>query len=405
MFGVRQINESAGSPRRVLFLVTLALFLDVLLYDVIVPFLPGYVRRWGVSDTTIGLIFASYSVTMLLLTPLMGWLTDRVGRRLPILCGVLGLAAASLTYASADGIAVLLGARLLQGASGAALWSAALALLADVFPPEARGHAMGTAMTGMSLGALLGPPLGGVLYVWGSFQLPFVLAAALCALIGIALYAWLPEPASHERHVQRFVAQLRNGPAIVIAGVVFVGATVLSMLEPILPLHLEDRLFLEPDGIGLLFGIATLAYGASSMLIGSLLRPRARRWGMTAGLLATALALPFITRPTTLWSEAAALVPLGIACAFVLGPTLPALADAADRRGSRNYGAIYALFSMAYAGGMLVGPLVGGALAEALGFGTSLLLVGIAVAAYAPLVLWVGDDPPREDTGRRALAA
>lgn len=404
MTKTRMSPHAIRTPRVVLALASLALFLDILLYDVVVPFLPGYVRQWGVSEAAIGLVFASYSLTVLVFTPIMGRLTDRVGRRRPILFGIAGLALASIVYACATNIVMLLVGRLLQGAAGASLSSASLALLADVFPVEKRGQVMGTAMSVMSLGALLGPPLGGLLYVYGDYQLPFTLAAVFSGGVGIILYWCLPEPVKQERRILEFGGEFRNVRALTISGVVLIGATFLSMLEPLLPLHLEDRLELRPDAIGMLFGIATLSYGISSLLAGHL-SPSRRRWAMAGGLAASGTVLPLIACPTNIWLEAGTLIPLGVACAFLLAPTLPALADVADERGTRNYGATYAFFNVAYAGGMLVGPLLGGILTDAYGFAMALIVVGVAALVYAPIAAVMLGRHSKQQAQRRSLAA
>src|SRR5262249_18382187 len=149
-------------------------------------FLPQCLRRWGVGHFGIGMLFGTYAVGVLLATPLMGWLADRVGWRVPVLWGIYGLMGSMALYATAPTLGWLFVARFLQGASGAALWTAGGAALAEVSPREGRGRAMGTAMAGMSMGTLLGPPLGGVLFHCGGYRLPFVLATCLAVVLGAA---------------------------------------------------------------------------------------------------------------------------------------------------------------------------------------------------------------------------
>src|SRR4029453_10013805 len=140
----------------------------------------------GASQTAIGLLFGSYAIALFLFTPIFGIVSDRVGRRGPMLGGLIGLAGATLLYVFANSLTLLVVARVLQGISAAATWTAGLALLADLFPTEMRGRAMGMAMAGMAVGMLVGPLFGGVLYELGGYSLPFFVAAGFAVLDGLA---------------------------------------------------------------------------------------------------------------------------------------------------------------------------------------------------------------------------
>ena len=65
-------------------LVTLSVFTDVLAYSIAVPVLPHLSRQFGASPTVIGLLFASFGITLLAVSVPMGSISDRVGRRLPL---------------------------------------------------------------------------------------------------------------------------------------------------------------------------------------------------------------------------------------------------------------------------------------------------------------------------------
>ena len=380
------VAAARGARQVTLLLVTLSLFVDLLTYDMVVPFLPDYIRRWNASEIALGVLFGAYPIGLLLGLPLAGRCCDRIGQRVPVLAGMVGLACSCLLYATAHSYAVLFSARLLQGFAGALSWTGCLSLLAQAYPASSRGQAMGTAMMGMSLGTLLGPPLGGVLFEWGGFQLPF-LAAGVCAVVLVLVLAVLLPQSSRCNHRANWQpAAFLDRRFLATAGAIVVGSTLLSLLEPILPLHLKDRLQAGPAAIGLLFGLATLAYGISSPLAGAISDRWGRRRTMTVGLGASAIALPLAGLPETWWGEACALMPLGVACALLLSPTLPDLADAADRRGGDGYGAAYALSNMAYAIGMLLGPLLGGALMQVLGVPGTFWAVGLATLLYLPVL-------------------
>jgi len=101
---------------------------------------------------------------------------------MPLLLGLLALAAATVVLNVGSSIAVLLLGRVLQGLSAAVVWIVGLALLVDTVGPESIGYAMGYVGLAMSMGVLLAPLLGGIVFEKGGYNEVF----AMCyALIGV----------------------------------------------------------------------------------------------------------------------------------------------------------------------------------------------------------------------------
>jgi multidrug resistance protein len=376
------------SPTTALVLVSIAIFIDMLVYGMIVPILPTYATDLGASQTAIGILFACYAIGLLVATPFFGALSDRVGRRGPLLAGLGGLGLATLLFAFASSLSGLIAARLLQGLAAAATWTAGLALLADLFPPEKRGAAMGTAMGGMVAGTLVGPPFGGLLFEWGGYGIPFLTAALGALLIAFLVALCLNDPRLHAAAGPSLVDLAKDRPVLTVSGAIILQAAALTLLEPTLPLYLEHRFDASAAVIGLLFGASTLAYGVSAPLSGVLADRGCYGPMMAVGLVALALTLPLLAWSGSLAWAAWVLVLIGLVSAPVLVPALPALADRVDRLGGGAYASVYAVLNVAYALGMVVGPLLGGILAEYLGFGAALGVVALLLLAYAP-VLWV----------------
>lgn len=386
---MHRLRMLRGTPTAALIVVCLALFTDMLIYGMVVPLVPTYARTFGVSQGMIGLLFGSYAAALFLATPLFGLLADRVGRRGPLLWGLLGLAAATLLFAFAGSFPLLLLARVLQGISGAATWTAGLALLADVAPPQTRGRTMGLAMSAMALGTLVGPTFGGFLYEWGGYRLPFLIAAGIALLDGLARMLLLTNPPYQRGAHTTLWHFARDRRMLLLNGVVALGAGVITLLEPTLPLHLERQLGASPGMIGLLFGAITLAYALTSPLAGAL----ADRWGrmpvMLFGVIGVGLLLPLVVLPTTLLLTAGVLFLLGMLIAPLLTPTMAELADTVDSYGQGGYGAAYAIYNVAYAAGMMFGPVSGGLLAQVFGLTTALIVFGGIGWLYALLLLLV----------------
>ncbi|OEH92363.1 MFS transporter [Bacillus solimangrovi] len=70
------------TPKKiVVFVIMLAIFTDMLMYGLVVPFLPIHAESLGASQSEIGLLFASYAIALFVATPLFGALADRIGRK------------------------------------------------------------------------------------------------------------------------------------------------------------------------------------------------------------------------------------------------------------------------------------------------------------------------------------
>src|SRR3954471_12218364 len=117
-------------------LVTFATFTDIIAYSVAVPVLPDLSRKLGASPTMIGLLFASFGVTLLTVSMPMGAVSDRIGRKAPMVRGLIGLAAATLLFAFATTLPWLFAARLVQGAADPVTWVVGFALIADRYALE-----------------------------------------------------------------------------------------------------------------------------------------------------------------------------------------------------------------------------------------------------------------------------
>src|SRR5215470_7201112 len=169
-------------------LVTAATFTDILAYSIAVPVLPHLSRQFGASPTAIGLLFASFGVTLFAVSVPMGSYSDRIGRKFPLVGGLLALAAASVLFAFAPDMTWLFIARLVQGGADAVTWVVGFALVADLYAAAERGRVMGFVMSGSTFGFLVGPTLGGWLYERGGPRLPYLVVAvfSIVAAVGLA---------------------------------------------------------------------------------------------------------------------------------------------------------------------------------------------------------------------------
>src|SRR5215469_4156330 len=167
--------------------VAFALFMDYLIYGLLIPLVP-YSPARVTTEAELGLLYTGYSIGVLVATPLCGWLGDRLGYRRLMLWGVFLSAAALAVIGVVPHLHLLFLGRLLQGGAAAASWTAGLALIAEHYP-EKRVEMMGLALMGSTGGSLLGPVIGGSLYEVGGYMLPFTTTGALVAIdAGLRLF-------------------------------------------------------------------------------------------------------------------------------------------------------------------------------------------------------------------------
>ncbi len=171
--------------------------IDLVGFGIILPVLPLYAERYGASPTTIGALLASFSVAQLLLAPVWGAVSDRVGRRPVLVASLVGTAVGSLVTGLAGSLPLLFVGRLLDGASGASV-SVAQASAADLAGPDQRARLFGLLGAAFGVGFVAGPAIGSLAALVDA-RLPFFVAAALAGVNAVVATRRLPE--TNPRHI------------------------------------------------------------------------------------------------------------------------------------------------------------------------------------------------------------
>ncbi|WP_016996403.1 MFS transporter [Kocuria atrinae] len=305
--------------KRALVVASLALFVDNLVIGLAVPVLPLLPSVVEAGPAMTGILFGSYAIALIIAALLSGRLVDRVGPKIPLLIGMVGLAAATLIFAVGEPFWLLLLARFAQGVAGGMSWVAGLALIAATTSFDRRGMAMGIAISTITLGVLIGPPLAG--YMVGEFGTasPFILAAGIAVLDGILRIILV-------RDVPR-IADDTGGPmsvlrvpgswSIVIA--IMLGAAVIAALEPVLPVQLSE----SPFVIGLLFALAALVGVIANPVVGSMVSRVSPRILIGLGIASVVGSLLLVGWATMLWQIAIGMALLGASAACCRHPRQP----------------------------------------------------------------------------------
>jgi MFS transporter, DHA1 family, solute carrier family 18 (vesicular amine transporter), member 1/2 len=426
--------------------------LDTLLYGIVIPFLPGRMIALGATQVVVGVLFASYAVGLLLATPISGWLTDRFGGQRILVLGLLLLLISTLVFAFSSTLPLLFLARTLQGAAASIPWTAGLAVIASEYSGTQRYQHFTQVFSATSIGTLIGPSVGGLLYTWRGFQAPFITMAILILLESIVIFlVFIPEWAAArsrrarpelmpvswvtdivstpigENKRSNIRGLLENRQFIEALLMTSAGALLLALLDPTLPVLLADRYGLAPLSIGLIFGAMTLLFILVQGLVVTLLKSYGSGAAIFFGLTMGPLSLFMVAVSITLIHVLVALAILAFSFAFLLTPALEYLTQTAQqmvahkRLASRlaavrdealpregpdssslevvPYGTLYASYNLAYAAGMLLGPILAGAAITTLGLTSGLVLTGgTLMVMFSPLALRTLQSTRRRST-------
>jgi DHA1 family tetracycline resistance protein-like MFS transporter len=376
-----------GASRLILFATV---FFDLLGFGIVIPFLPMYATRLGIGAGAIGLLLAAYSITQFIFAPLLGRLSDRIGRRPIIMLGLFGSSLSYLIYGFTNSFAGLLISRAVHGACAATI-STAQAYIADTTEESKRAQSMGMIGAAFGLGFVLGPAVGGLLGAV-SLRTPVLFAAALTFANLIFAAVWLPESRNPEasartgsREGSRSSFDLprllgRHRAMAPLFAIAFLITLAIAALEATFALTLPAVYGYAAAGVGGLLAFAGLVQAiAQGYLVGKLVP----RTGEAALMVAGAAALAAGLAPLGSWSSRAALYGMLILIASGYGFGTTAVATLISRRTGRELqGEALGLNQSVLSLARVIGPIAGGVVYQAMGPAAP-YLGGAAVATVA----------------------
>lgn len=391
--------KTSSTPLKLIFATV---FLDLLGFGIVLPWLPLVAHDMRASNAVIGLLLASYSAMQFLFAPLLGQWSDRIGRRPVLLVSLAGTCASFILLGMARSLAMLFAARIVDGISGGNI-STAQAYIADVTPREERASGMALIGVAFGLGFVLGPALSGLLtpvslrLFHNAFELPSFVAAALAAT-NVALTAIrLPESLPMEKRgrgaATRFGAA--DIPAVITqprvsAGLLLFFLTNLAATtyQSAAPLWANRVLGLSISQVGWGFAYIGLLVAGVQGSIRRRLRKRGEARVLMGGLESWLLGfvlLALLTRWFPHWYWAMAIF---VFMAYGQGSSNPALSGLISRRaGDEEQGRVLGVSQSMASLARIIGPLLGVSLAyNVLGPASPYWLGALLLAIGMPLV-------------------
>lgn len=366
--------------------------------DLYMPQLPHLAAGFGVSDALAQATMSACMVGLGVGQLLSGPLSDRIGRRRPLIAGVLAFVAMSAVCAIAPTIEVLLAARFLQGVAGSAGIVISLAVARDMFSGVALSRMLSLLMIVSGSMPIVAPLIGGQLaHIMDWRGVFWVLAGIGIALVAVVAFG-LPETLEpHARHGGGF-AQLRSHMAAALRDRLFVAVVAASCVSGIAffaylsmaAFVLEGEFGLSPQLFGVVFAINAVGYvigGQLSRLVVVRLGPRAvYLGGMIVNAAGTCVLLALVLVGASPPAVIAALT-LFMFTAGLSGPngqTL-ALTHHGERAGTASALSGAAMFA--------VGPIVAPLAALQGTTATTMAILMAAGTAAAALIAWYAVRP------------
>jgi MFS family permease len=354
--------------------------------------MPLYVVAIGGSVSDAGIVLACFTLTAVIVRPLVGRLSDRRSKKVIMLAGAVILAASSLLYEPVHSVPLLMAVRLLHGVGWAAFGTAASALAADLAPASRRGEAMGYFGVGMNVAMAIGPALGVFLVGRTGYGALFLTAMVLAAAAALSVIG-IAEPVRAAGHpaAQRGWRSFILPSALFPSAVLLTNALTYASVVALLPLFAEEAKLGNP---GLFFTVFSIVVLVLRGPLGRLSDRRGRVAVVAPGLLFTFVALLLLSQATSL----AMLLIVAVLYGVGVGAAQPTLmAMTVDRAKPQERGAAMGTFTTAMDLGIGIGSVLWGMTADAFGFQT--MYVAASVMGLAGVALLLGGTVRRSRRG------
>ncbi|KAK2626009.1 hypothetical protein QTJ16_004271 [Diplocarpon rosae] len=413
--------------------VAIGMFTDLFLYGLVVPILPFIlVDRIRVPSSEVqyytSLLLASYAGAQVLFSMVAGYITDKLPSRQPLfLFGLAALFASTAMLFWGKSIPVLIVARLLQGMSASVVWTIGLALIMDTVGTAKLGVTIGSIFSMISVGELVAPPLGGVVYMKGGSIAVFgtgvgllgvdfimrllVIEKKTAATYGVIIEGEQEEDGeasetspllsngkTKEEELKMWIipksqpAWIRSLPILYCLGntrlwvsqlVTFTQATLLAVFDSTIVIEAQALFGFDSLKAGLIFIPEILPCLVVGPLAGRAVDKYGARPIATLGLVFLSIPLLLLRVPHSggaaeIAKMSAILSLSGIGISMISAPSIVEASYVVEQYHAANedffgkqgpYGQLYAMSSIAFSAGLTVGPVVAGAMRNSIGYG------------------------------------
>lgn len=354
------------------------------------PVLPALRDAFGLTDPAASLVFTVYYLPAVLLSPVLGAVIDRVGRKRTLVAMLVAWSLGGLVVAVGPPFEVVLASRLVQGTTAAAVLIVTVTLIGDVFDGVQRNAVIGVNVAVLLLAAAFAPLIGGVLVAYG-WHVPFLVFVVGLPVAAFALWAVVEPDYRPARgglaYVREAVVALPTGPAVgMYAAAMLVEFAAFGAILTAMPFVLAGSYDAAPVVIGAVVTANTLVGAAVSAGNGRLARRVSSPRLVAAGIVVVGLALPLA------WVADGPLTFGGVSALFGVGYglVLPSVDAAVNAIAPSSYrGGALSLRNSATFLGRGTGPVAFALVGSVTGYRPLLAVAGVGILAIGVAALAV----------------
>jgi DHA1 family tetracycline resistance protein-like MFS transporter len=190
------------------FVVVMTLFIDATGFGMIIPLLPFYAETFQAGSAALGVLIASFPLMQFIFSPILGRISDNVGRKPVLIISILTSAGSFVLFAVANSFFILLLSRIVAGL--ATETAVGQAYVADITSEKERASGIGKVGAAHGAGFIIGPAIGGFLSVYGFSALGFA-AVFLTMMNLLFVLFFLPESLPQKDSFLQVVANSNDG--------------------------------------------------------------------------------------------------------------------------------------------------------------------------------------------------
>jgi MFS family permease len=379
-------------PREVSVLVAASFFVAVG-FGIVLPAIPVFAKSFGVNNAAIGLMVSAFAITRFASGLISGFMVDKFGERAVFSSGVFMVSLFTFLAGLAQSYEQLLFFRAAGGLGSSMFSVAAGSVIMRSVDDSNRGRAQSVYQGSFLLGGIAGPAIGGLLSVI-SLRAPFFVYSGLLLCSGAVAFFFLKgdnigkedknSDTSEHTTVHEALAMKPYRIALVLA---FIGAWVFFGLRAsILPIFVTEELNSTTAVVGYGLALSAVVQGLILLKAGRYSDEKGRRAASIIGAQVVLLGVLLLTFSVHIWMFLLAMAVLGFGGAFISITPASIVGDVIKGKG----GKVIAIFQMAGDAGMMVGPIIIGAVSDLYSYRTAF---GLSAAIFVIALVLVYQIP------------
>ena len=379
-------------PREVSILVAASFFVAVG-FGIVLPAIPVFAKSFGVNNAAIGLMVSAFAITRFASGLISGTLVDKFGERAVFSSGVFMVALFTFLAGLSQSYEQLLFFRAAGGLGSSMFSVAAGSVIMRSVDDANRGRAQSVYQGSFLLGGIAGPAIGGLLSVI-SLRAPFFVYSGMLICSGTVAHFFLKGDkigkvdksvdTSDHTTVREALAMKPYRIALVLS---FIGAWVFFGLRAsILPIFVTEELNSTTAVVGYGLALSAVVQGVILLKAGRYSDEKGRRAASIIGAQVVLLGVLLLTFSVNVWMFLLSMAVLGFGGAFISITPASIVGDVIKGKG----GKVIAIFQMAGDAGMMVGPIIIGAVSDlfsyraAFGMSAAIFVIALVLVYQIP---------------------